>query len=113
MIIYLLSTITKKSALERRFGKYRQMIGGRFLVGLQVTIRSEKILKIKCFLKKDIEIDEEIKISCPREMKITKLKTPILLEFHWTLMLSPDSRKVVVHIAGCTAKKYLKKIKSS
>ena len=57
------------------------MIVGRFLVRLQVTICSEKILKIKYFLKKDIDIDEEIKISCPKEMKITKLKTLILLEF--------------------------------
>ena len=79
--IYLQSTITKKSTLERRFGQYGQMIVGRFLVRLQVTICSEKILKIKCFLKKDIDIDEEIKISCPKEMKITKLKTLILLEF--------------------------------
>ena len=30
-----------------------------------------------------------------------------------TLMLSPDSREVNAHIAGYTAKKYLKKIKSS
>ena len=30
-----------------------------------------------------------------------------------TLMLSSDSREVAVHIAGYTAKKYLKKIKSS
>ena len=56
------------------------MIGGRFLVGLQVTICSEKILKIKCFLKKDIDINEEIKINCPREMDITKLKT---CQFSW------------------------------
>ena len=28
-------------------------------------------------------------------------------------MLSPDSREVAVHIAGYTAKRYLKKIKSS
>ena len=53
------------------------MSGGRFLVGLKDTICSEKILKIKCLLKEDIDIDEEIKISFPREMEITKLKTDI------------------------------------
>ena len=44
-----------------------------------------------------------------------KLKTYIdFLEISLdTLMLSPDSREVAVHIAGYTAKKYLKKIKSS
>ena len=66
-------------------------------------------------LKEDIDIDKEIKISCPGEMKIMKLKTDmdslrISLD---TLMLSPNSREVAVHIADYTAKKYLKKIKSS
>ena len=72
-------------------------------------------MKIKCLLKEDIDIDEEIKISCPGEMEITKLKTDIdsLGISLDTLMLSPDSREVAVHIAGYTAKKYLKKIKSS
>ena len=79
------------------------------------TICSEKILKIKCLLKEDIDIDEEIKISCPGEMEIMKLKTDIdsLGISLDTLMLSPDSREVAVHIAGYTAKRYLKKIKSS
>ena len=51
------------------------MSGGRFLVSLKDIICSEKILKIKFLLKEDIDIDEEIKISCPREMEIMKLKT--------------------------------------
>ena len=91
------------------------MSEGRFLVGLKDTICSEKILKIKCLLKEDIGIDEEIKISCPGEMEIMKLKTDIdsLGISLDTLMLSPDSREVAVHIADYTAKKYLKKIKSS
>ena len=66
-------------------------------------------------LKEDIDIDEEIKISCPGEMEIMKLKTDIdsLGISLGTLMLSPDSREVAVHVEGYTAKKYLKKIKSS
>ena len=91
------------------------MSRGRFLVGLKDVICSEKILKIQSLLKEDTHIDVEIKISCPREMRIMKLKTyvdslGILLD---TLMLSPNSREFVAHIAGYTAKKYLKKIKSS
>ena len=86
------------------------MSGGRFLVGLKDTICSEKILKIKCLLKEDIDINEEIKISCPGEMETMKLKTDsdslgISLD---TLMLLPDSKKVAVHIAGYTAKKYFR-----
>ena len=53
------------------------MSGGRFLVGLKDTICSEKNLKIKCLLKENIDIDEEIKISCPGEIEIMKLKTDI------------------------------------
>ena len=91
------------------------MSGACFLVGLKDTICSENILKIKCLLKEDIDIDEEIKISSTREIEIMKLKTDIdsLGISLDTLMLSPDSREVAVHIAGYTAKKYLKKIKSS
>ena len=71
----------------------------------------EKILKIRSLLKEDIDIDEEIKISCPGEIEIMKLKTDI----DWlgisldTLMLSHDSREVAVHIASYTAKRYFEK----
>ena len=71
----------------------------------------KKIENQSVLLKEDIDIDEEIKISCPREMEIVKLKTDIdsLGTSLDTLMISPDSRKVVVHIAGYIAKKYVKK----
>ena len=66
-------------------------------------------------LKENIDIDEGIKISCPGETEIMKLKTDInsLGISLDTLILSPDSREVAVHIARYTAKRYLKKIKSS
>ena len=78
------------------------MSGGHFPDGLKDTISSEKILKIKSLLKEDIDIDEEIKISCPGEIEIMKVKTDIdsLTISMDTLMLSSDSREVVVHIAG-------------
>ena len=52
-------------------------------------------------------MDGEIKISCPGELEIRKLKTDInsfgvLLD---TLMLSLYSRDVFVHIAAYTATK--------
>ena len=48
-------------------------------------------------------------------MEIMKLKTDIdsLGILLYTLMFSPDSREVAVHIAGYTAKKCLKRIKGS
>ena len=89
---FILTTRFQSDPLERRFGHYRQMSGGLFLVGLKDAIWSEKILKIKSLLKEDIDVDEKIKISCPGEMEMMKLKTDmdslgISLD---TLMLSPD-----------------------
>ena len=71
----------------------------------------KKIENQSILLKEDIDIDEEIKISCPREMEIVKLKTDIdsLGTSLDTLMISPDSRKLVAHITGYIAKKYVKK----
>ena len=97
---FVLTARFQSDPLERRFGQYRQISGGLLLVGLKDTICSKKFLKIKCLLKEDINIDEEIKISCPGE--IMKLKTDIdsLGISLDTLMLSPDSREIAVHIAG-------------
>ena len=39
--------------MERRFGLYRQMSGGRFLVRLREATSSEKIIKLKALLKGD------------------------------------------------------------
>ena len=66
-------------------------------------------------MKEDIDIDEEIEINCPGEMEIMKLKTDVdsLGISQDAFMLLLDSRGVFVRIAGYTAKKYLKKIKSS
>ena len=53
------------------------MSGCRFLVRLKDRICSEKILKSTSLLRKDIDVDKEIKISCPGEMEIMKLKSDI------------------------------------
>ena len=91
------------------------MRGCHFLVGFKDTICCEKVLKIQSLLKGETDIDEEIKISCPGEMGIMKLKTDVdslgvLLD---TPMLSPNSKEIVAYIAIYTARKYSKKIKSS
>ena len=65
-------------------------------------------------MKENKDIDEEIKISCPGEMEFIKLKTDIdsLGISLDSLILSPKSREVNVHIAGYTANKFKKKKKS-
>ena len=53
---FVLTARLQSDPLERRFGQYRQMSGGRFLV-----LCSEKILKIKSLVKEDIDVDEKVK----------------------------------------------------
>ena len=105
----ILTACFQSHSLERCFGQYRQISGGRFLVGFKDTICSGKILKIKFLLKEDIDINKEIKSSCPGEMEIMKLKADIsFLGISLDkLMLLPDIWEIAAHIAGCTAKKYL------
>ena len=47
---------------------YKHTNGSHFVVGLKDTVCSKKVWKLS-LLKKDIDINGEIKISCPREME--------------------------------------------
>ena len=75
------------------------MNGSRFVVGLNETVCSESILKIKSLLKDDIDIDGEIKISCLGIIKL-KIDNDSLGISLGTLMLLSNIRKVAVHVAG-------------
>ena len=44
---FIMTSRFQSDPLERRFGQYRQMSGGRFLVGLREATSSEKIIKLK------------------------------------------------------------------
>ena len=108
---YVLTARFQSDPLERRFGQYRQMSGGRFLVGLKDVVHSEKIIKIKSLVREGIDVDDNVKEIDPD--KGTKL-TDLLLAID-ELNLCPDrlkldqgSREVAVTIAGYAAKKFLK-----
>ena len=60
---FALTARFQSDAIERRFGKYRQMSGGRFLVGLKDVTWSERILKIKSLVKENIDIKDDIKVT--------------------------------------------------
>ena len=62
---YVMTARFQSDPIERRFGQYRQMSGGRFLVSLKDTICSEKILKIKSLLKAGCDIDDSVKEEKP------------------------------------------------
>ena len=62
---YVLTARFQSDPLERRFGQYRQMSGGRFLVSLKDTVHSEKILKIKSLLKAGCDLDDSVREEKP------------------------------------------------
>ena len=55
---YVLTSRLQSDPVERRFGQYKQMSGGRFLVDLRNFTHSEKIMKLKFLLKGDIKVNE-------------------------------------------------------
>ena len=54
---FILISRLQSDPLQRRFGQYRQMSGGRFLVGMRDVTSSDRIIKIKSLLKEDLDID--------------------------------------------------------
>ena len=108
---FVLSSRLQTDPLERRFGQYRQMSGGRFLVSLKDTLCSEKILKIKSLLKVGVDVDENVKENEPGSEEVDNLLRNIdaLNISIDNMKLSTDSREVAVHISGYIAKKFIKK----
>ena len=98
--------------MERRYGQYRQMSGGRFLVGLKDATVSEKIIKMKSLLKEGIDIDENVKTPKEDVEKLELLISyiDILNCLTDTISLSDSSREVGVHIARYVAKKLKKRM---
>ena len=56
---YVLLSRFSTDPIERRFSRYRQMSGGRFLVSLREVVSSEKIISLKSLLKEKIDIQSE------------------------------------------------------
>ena len=105
---YVLTSRFQSDPLERRFGQYRQMSGGRFLVGLREATSSEKIIKIKTLLKEGVNIDENVQeedIDQGAEFECLLNDEKIINCSPECLSLSNDSREVAVYIAGYIAKK--------
>ena len=60
---FLLTSRFQSYSIERRFGQYWQMSGGRFLIRLKDVIWSERILKIKSLVKERSDIKGDIKVT--------------------------------------------------
>ena len=93
--------------LERRFGQYQQMSGGRFLVGLTEAISSEKIIKLKTLLKDDIDISNVMDSNVKHDENNDTLLHHVDLSrcSDEMVILSEDSREVGICITGYVAKK--------
>ena len=107
---FVLTARFQNDPIERRFGQYRQMSGGRFLVGLWDVLCSKEIVKVKSLIKAGINpLDKNLKITHSDDNNYDKLLDRIQrLDFdHVTL--SEESREVVAHVAGYIAKKLVKK----
>ena len=59
---FLLTARFQGDSIERRFGQYRQMSGGKILVGLEDVLWSESILKIKNLVKERIDSKDDTKV---------------------------------------------------
>ena len=113
---YVLTSRFQSDPLERRFSQYRQMSGGRFLVGLREVNSSEKILKIRSLLTENINFwEEDLQIEVNQSDAVGKLIAEV--RERWCDMddvsLSLDSREVAIYIAGYIVKKYIKHVNCS
>ena len=104
---FIMTSRFQSDPLERRFGQYRLMSGGRFLVGLREATSSEKIIKLKTLLKDDIDISNIMDSNVEHDENIETLLHHVDLSCCSDEMvtLSEDSREVGIYIAGYVAKK--------
>ena len=70
---FALTSRFQSDPTERRFTRYRQMSGVKFLVGLKDVTSSEKIIKIKSLLKEEIDIDNSVKDTVDDDENIEHL----------------------------------------
>ena len=107
---FVLTAKFQTDKLERRFSQYRQMNGGRFLVGLREVLLSENILLCRSLLKERINIWEEdlrMNSSNPEKFMEALICKDCNVE---ALELSTDSAEVGFIIAGYIAKKLKKRL---
>ena len=109
---YVLTARFQTDPLELRFSKYRQMNGGRFLIGLRELLNSERILATRSLLKEDIKVWEEnlqpnndlAENFHKLEIDVKEIEAEILES-----QLSEESYQAAVYVAGYVAKKLIER----
>ena len=99
---YVLVARFQSDPLERRFSQYRQMSGGRFLVGLREVSCSERILACRSLILEDIDFwKENIRPQISEANVAEFLEEVSVLETEiQECSLDDDSREVSTMLAG-------------
>ena len=102
---FILTARFQSDPIERRFGQYRQMSGGRFLISAKDVSTSENIIRIKTLIKQGCEIDSSVKISNNYDEMTEKLKIDVEAELGQveSIKLNEESRKISDYVAGYIA----------
>lgn len=99
---FVLTARFQSDPVERRFGQYRQMSGGRFLISAKDISTSEKILKITSLVKEGFDIDQSVKIphhSKEDEENLASAAEEALGDVE-SITLNATSKTVSDHVAG-------------
>ena len=95
--------------LERRFSRYRQMSGGRFLVGLREVLNSAEICMMTSLLKAGINFwDEDLKDET-HDRELERLVMEVREMKFEDIELKEDSMEVVAYIGGYIVKSLVNK----
>ena len=98
--------------LEKRYGQYRQMSGGRFLVSLKETMCCENILKMKSILKEGLDVNADLKVDTSHDPSEFEVLRERISKINYDLVaLSEDGKDVAVYVAGYVAHKLHNKFK--
>ena len=102
---FVLTARFQSDPLERRYGQYRQMNGGRFLVSLKDVECSEKILKIKSLLREGFDINENVKVVenyAPALAEMDRIVELVIRDVD-RLSLCAKSKEISDNVAGFVA----------
>ena len=103
---FVLTARFQSDPLEKRYGQYRQMSGGRFLVSLREVESSEKILTLKSLLKENCDWKQTVCLeSNAAENMMTVIEEKVEEISTERLILDKDSQEVTMYISGYIAKK--------
>ena len=90
---FVLTNRFQTDPLEKLYGQYRQMFGGRFLDSFKDVSNSENVLKVKSLVKAGFDISDSFKVN----NEYPKRGKPCLQM--WNLHYE-SSREISNHVVG-------------